>query len=133
MVGDDDLDEQEPSFYSISLGLADRPALRHAWQFENFFDAISALKELRDRRPDARLYVVDALDEQGVEILGDDMLLGLIVAKAERGHRIGACDWKWLAEDAAGNCPAVGRNYSPFFASVAQAIKDRQAFLAAAS
>lgn len=134
VVGDDDLDEQEPSFYSISLGLADRPALRHAWEFENFFDALAALQELRDRRPDARLYVVDASDERGVEILGDDdMLLGLIVAKAERGYSIGSREWKWLAEDAAGNCPPEGRNYSPFFAALAQAIKDRQAYMVGAS
>ncbi|ACK85542.1 hypothetical protein [Methylorubrum extorquens] len=76
---------------------------------------------------------MDALDEQGVEILGDDdVMLGLIVAKAERGHSIGSREWKWLAEGAAGNCPAEGRNYCPFFATLAQALKGRQAYLAAA-
>ncbi|MBB2965001.1 hypothetical protein [Methylobacterium sp. R2-1] len=127
VVGDDDLDEQEPSLYSISLGLADRPALRHAWEFKDFSQAVAALQEIHDRRPDARLFVSDCHDEQGLEILGDDMLLGLIAAQAERDQRRVTRDreWRWLAEDAAGNGPPEGRNYSPFFAAIAQALPER--------
>lgn len=69
---------------------------------------------------------------EGLEAFGDDMLFGLIDAMAGRGDSFDPAEWKWLAEDAAGNRQPEGRNYSPFFVSVAQAIKNRQAFLAAA-
>lgn len=132
VVGDDDLDEQEPSYYCIAVGFPDCPARRHAWETPDFIEAIIMLHELRERRPDARVYVVDDVNEWGLEIIGDDMLFGLIDAMAGRGDSYDPVEWKWLAEDAAGNCPSEGRNYSPFFASIAQAIKDRQAFFAAA-
>lgn len=130
-VGDDDPDEQEPSFFGVALGYPDRPALRHAFMLDDIFEAILVLDELRAERPNARFWVADCHDEQGLEILGSDMLLGLIVAKAERGQKIDAREWLWLAEDAAGNRPPESRNYSPFFATLSQALKDRQAYLAA--
>ncbi len=131
VVGDD-LDEQEPSYYCIAVGFPDRPARRHAWETPDFIEAIIMLHEIREQRPDVSIYLVDDVDEWGLEILGNDMLFGLIEAMAGRESRYDPAEWKWLAEDAAGNCPPEGRDYSPFFASIAQALNDRQAVIAAA-
>ncbi|OHV17806.1 hypothetical protein BK022_03335 [Methylorubrum extorquens] len=128
-VGHDDEDE-EPSVYSISLGLPDRPALRHAWEIPTFFKAILTLQQLRNRRPDARIYVVDFLDDQGLEILGDDMLCGLVAAQAKSGYDL-KMSWKWLAEDVVGERPTEERAYSPFFAAIAKALDRRRPRVAA--
>lgn len=110
---------EEHGLFAISIGLPDRPPLSKTWVFEDFFDAVAVLQELRDLRPAARFYLSIWLDEHGLEILGDDVLRGLIVAQAATGEQAESCEWAWLAEDAAGNGPAEGRDYDPFFAAIA--------------
>lgn len=110
---------EEDGLYAISIGLPDRPPLSKTWVFEDFFDAVAALQELRDLRPEVRFFLSVWLDEHGLEILGNDVLRGLIVAQAATGEQAESCEWAWLAEDAAGNGPADGRDYDPFFAAIA--------------
>lgn len=113
---------EDRGFYALSIGLPDRPALTKAWTFADFVDAVAALQELRNLRPNARLFVTVWLDQHGLEIVGDDVLRGLIVAQAARAESPEWCEWSWLAEEAAGARPPQARDYSPFFASIAQTL-----------
>lgn len=110
---------EEDGLFAISIGLPDCPPLSKTWVFESFLDAVAALQEVRDLRPKARFFLSVWLDEHGLEILGNDVLRGLIVTQAATGARAKDCEWAWLAEDAAGNRPAEGRDYDPFFAAIA--------------
>lgn len=113
---------EDQGFYALSIGLPDRPALTKTWTFADFADAVAALQELRNLRPDARLFVTVWLDQHGLEIVGGDVLRGVIEAQAARAESPEWCEWTWLAEEAAGTRPPQARDYSPFFASIAQAL-----------
>ena len=110
---------EEHGLFAISIGLPDCPPLSKTWVFESFLDAVAALQEVRDLRPEARFFLSVWLDEHGLEILGNDVLRGLIAVQASTGEQAENCEWAWLAEDAAGNRPAGGRDYNPFFAAIA--------------
>lgn len=71
---------EDATEFSIHIGLPTRPDRRHALKYHSFADALQALAVFKTTHPEAGLWL--SCEEILEEILGDNIVLGAVIARA---------------------------------------------------